>query len=416
MGVLSTVRLDIIIEFFLILVLFSDKITKSKTRLSVGIGIFFISNILLFVLPIQDLIFGDILIVMVITFFVLEEKWYEKIVSFLLAYIFEYLLYQAFALILDFVLGLPVFVGMNSIKEKNTIKVFLILGIIIFLIVKMKIHYNFSLSFTNKIFLCVYTGILCIVLTLFHLNQNLINDDFLNLFAMLCIVSIGIIIAYMLSSSARNLNLRELYSQKQYVDFLKGYYNEVKKNNIEIRKLKHDMKNHINILGNLIDSGYIDKATNYMHEINDYVSKQTTAIVDTGNVLVNAILLQKKYEFPNINLIFKGFVNNDIPIKNYDLCTILNNLLDNAFEYSSKNGLQTVKLFIYQENSVLLINVVNELIMPVDTSTFNKTTKTDYEDHGYGLTIVKEIVNHYQGIFEYLQDKSQLIAKVQLLL
>ena len=109
----------------------------------------------------------------------------------------------------------------------------------------------------------------------------------------------------MLSSSARNLNLRELYSQKQYVDFLKGYYNEVKKNNIEIRKLKHDMKNHINILGNLIDSGYIDKATNYMHEINDYVSKQTTAIVDTGNVLVNAILLQKKYEFPNINLIFK---------------------------------------------------------------------------------------------------------------
>ena len=54
--------------------------------------------------------------------------------------------------------------------------------------------------------------------------------------------------------------------------------------------------------------------------------------------------------------------------------------------------------------------------MPVDTSTFNKTTKTDYEDHGYGLTIVKEIVNHYQGIFEYLQDKSQLIAKVQLLL
>ena len=143
MGVLSTVRLDIIIEFFLILVLFSDKITKSKTRLRVGIGIFFISNILLFVLPIQDLIFGDILIVMVITFFVLEEKWYEKIVSFLLAYILASLLYQAFALILDFVLGLPVFVGMNSIKEKNTIKVFLILGIIFFLILKMIILKSF---------------------------------------------------------------------------------------------------------------------------------------------------------------------------------------------------------------------------------------------------------------------------------
>lgn len=416
MGLLSTVCLDIIIEFFLILVLFSDKITRFKTRLSAGTCIFFVSIMLLFILPVQDLIFVDIFIGMVITAFLLEEKWYEKIVSFLLVYILSSLLYQAFALILDLALGLPVFVGMNSIKEKNTIKVFLIILIIVFLIVKTKIHYHFSLSFINKIFLCGYTGILCIVLTLFHLNQDLINSDFLNLFAILCIVSTGIIIAYILSSSARNLNLKNLYEQKQYVDILKGYYNEVKKNNTEIRKLKHDMRNHINILGNLIDSGYIDKAREYMYEINEYVSKQTTAIPDTGNVLVNAILLQKKYEFSDIQLIFKGFVNNDIAIKDYDLCTILNNLLDNALEYSSKNSLQIVKLLIYQENSVLLINVVNDLIMPIDTSGFNKTTKSDYENHGYGLSIVKEIVNHYQGGFEYLQDKSQLVAKVQLFL
>lgn len=371
---------------------------------------------LLFILPAHDLVFIDIFIGMVITAFLLEEKWYEKIVSFLLVYILASLLYQAFALILDLALGLPVFVGMNSIKEKNTIKVFLIFLIIVFLIVKTKTHYHFSLSFINKMFLCGYTGILCIVLTLFHLNQDLINSDFLNLFAILCIVSTGIIIAYMLSSSARNLNLKDLYEQKQYVDILKGYYNEVKKNNTEIRKLKHDMRNHINILGNLIDCGHIDKATDYMHEINEYVSKQTKAIPDTGNVLVNAILIQKKYEFPDIHLIFKGFVDNNIAIKDYDLCTILNNLLDNALEYSSKNSLQTVKLLIYQDNSVLLINVVNDLIMPIDTSDFSKTTKSNYKNHGYGLTIVKEIVNRYQGVFEYLQDKSQLVAKVQLFL
>lgn len=229
MGLLSTVCLDIIIEFFLILVLFSDKITRYKTRLSAGTCIFFVSIMLLFILPVQDLIFVDIFIGMVITAFLLEEKWYEKIVSFLLVYILSSLLYQAFALILDLALGLPVFVGMNSIKEKNTIKVFLIILIIVFLIVKTKIHYHFSLSFINKIFLCGYTGILCIVLTLFHLNQDLINSDFLNLFAILCIVSTGIIIAYILSSSARNLNLKNLYEQKQYVDILKGYYNEVKK-------------------------------------------------------------------------------------------------------------------------------------------------------------------------------------------
>ena len=416
MELLSTVHLDIIIEFFLTLILFSNKITKCKTRLRISTCIFFISIILLLILQIRDLIFIDILTGMIITTFLLEEKWYEKIVSFLLVYILASLLYQAFALILDLALGLPIFVGMNNIQEKAIIKLLLILLIILLLIAKIKIHYLFALSFINKIFLCGYTGILCIILTLFHLNQDLINNDCLNLLAILCIISTGIIMTYMLSSSARNLNLKDLHEHKQYIDILKNYYNEVKENNTEIRKLKHDMKNHINILGNLIDSNHIEKAKDYMHEINEYVSKKNTIVVDTGNILVNAVILQKKYEFPHVNLIFKGLINNDIAINDYDLCTILNNLLDNALEYSSKNKLQTVQLLIYQENSVLLINVINDLITPIDISSFNKSTKSNYKNHGYGLTIVKEVVNRYQGVFECLQDKSQFIAKVQLLL
>ena len=75
-----------------------------------------------------------------------------------------------------------------------------------------------------------------------------------------------------------------------------------------------------------------------------------------------------------------------------------------------------MQLLIYQENSVLLINVINDLITPIDISSFNKSTKSNYKNHGYGLTIVKEVVNRYQGVFECLQDKSRFIAKVQLLL
>ena len=121
MGLLSTVRLDIIIEFFLILILFSDKITRFKTCLSAGTCFFFISIMLLFILPAHDLVFIDIFIGMFIIAFLLEEKWYEKIVSFLLVYILASLLYQAFALILDLAPGLPVFVRMHSIQLQNTI-------------------------------------------------------------------------------------------------------------------------------------------------------------------------------------------------------------------------------------------------------------------------------------------------------
>lgn len=55
---------------------------------------------------------------MLLVFILLTDKWYNKIVSFVLVYILDSLLYQALALICDLILGFPIFVGMNTVKEK----------------------------------------------------------------------------------------------------------------------------------------------------------------------------------------------------------------------------------------------------------------------------------------------------------
>ena len=56
---------------------------------------------------------------MLLVFILLTDKWYNKIVSFVLVYILDSLLYQALALICDLILGFPIFVGMNTVKEKK---------------------------------------------------------------------------------------------------------------------------------------------------------------------------------------------------------------------------------------------------------------------------------------------------------
>lgn len=46
------------------------------------------------------------------------------------------------------------------------------------LFIKIRKKYHFSLSLKNKIFICGYTGTICIILSISQLYQNLINSYF----------------------------------------------------------------------------------------------------------------------------------------------------------------------------------------------------------------------------------------------
>lgn len=116
-------------------------------------------------------------------------------------------------------------------------------------------------------------------------------------FALLCIVSSGIILAYIISLSERNINYENLQKQTQYVNILKHYYNETKEKNLEIRKLKHDIKNQVNVLSQLLESENYKEALNYIDSLKKHTLNKTPSIIDTGNVLVNAIIMQKQAEY-----------------------------------------------------------------------------------------------------------------------
>ena len=414
MEQLNTVIFDIVIEFLLIFLLYSDTIKTSLYKFYTCAVIFFFSVVLLYVLPNMASPLIDFFLEMLLVFILLTDKWYNKIVSFVLVYILDSLLYQALALICDLILGFPIFVGMNTVKEKNIIKTIVILILAIALFIKIRKKYHFSLSLKNKIFICGYTGTICIILSISQLYQNLINSYFLYSFALLCIVSSGIILAYIISLSERNINYENLQKQTQYINILKHYYNETKEKNLEIRKLKHDIKNQVNVLSQLLESENYKEALNYIDSLKKHTLNKTPSIIDTGNVLVNAIIMQKQAEYPDIKIISKGAIRNNLTVNDYDLCSILNNLLDNALEYSAKNNFSTVWLNIYLEASVLLIDVVNNISAPLDISKFSSTTKADNINHGLGLAIVKETVHYYNGSLKYELSESQITAKVRL--
>ena len=79
---------------------------------------------------------------------------------------------------------------------------------------------------------------------------------------------------------------------------------------------------------------------------------------------------------------------------NYKLCKIVGVLLDNAIEESLKIDDRRIMISLYVDDDMLIIDISNRFDGKIDLDKIDEegyTTKG--EGHGYGLSLVKKLVN-----------------------
>lgn len=114
-----------------------------------------------------------------------------------------------------------------------------------------------------------------------------------------------------------------------------SYYEELEQNQLAIRKLRHDMNNHLGIIGSFMETGEYEKALDYFKKLQVAAAAGSRKFCENG--LVNAVI-NAKYNLAE-KLDIPCFINMELK-KVYDmddvsLCTIFANLLDNALEAAS---------------------------------------------------------------------------------
>ncbi len=169
-----------------------------------------------------------------------------------------------------------------------------------------------------------------------------------------------------------------------------SYINNLKANQNEILKIKHDIKNNIIILHQLLCNNNIDEAITILKEINHRLNiKNQTAY--TGNIIIDAYLNNVTND-SNISLQIRS---NDLNDLNYqaDILALIVNLVDNAVENAQN---KVIINFDYQKEDNLLIKVANDCISD-PSKHLKKSTKQG--DHGYGLQIVHEVVIKHAGTY-----------------
>ena len=160
------------------------------------------------------------------------------------------------------------------------------------------------------------------------------------------------------------------------------------------------MKNHMYAINNMAKNNMSKDIITYTNDILGKIEGEKVYI-NTGNYLIDGILNVKFEEIKNQGIDFKYDVKmpEGIKLPEFEVITILGNLLDNAIEgVGSIKDNRYIEVFISYKDSNLLIKIVNTFdgLVIKDNKGF-VSRKGEKAYHGIGLENVREQVEKNNG-------------------
>ena len=172
-----------------------------------------------------------------------------------------------------------------------------------------------------------------------------------------------------------------------------------------IRKVRHDLKNHFAILKGKLEEEDMESCKKYLSELNNTVENMGN-LIKSGNSIIDYLINSKLSNLNNVKVLISGYVGNYSDIEEIDLACILGNILDNAIEaQQSVKGEKRIELHFLYKNAARIIvckNTVGGSVLKNNKDLLS--TKDSSELHGLGHRIVETTVKKYGGIVDYYED------------
>lgn len=173
-------------------------------------------------------------------------------------------------------------------------------------------------------------------------------------------------------------------------------------------KLRHDLKNHFAYVISLLNDEKNDEAMKYLENVTEQ-ELEKYHVIDCGNQVVSSImnLEYAKAQMKEVDLRYILAVSKHLPLNDYELCSLLTNVIDNAIDGAElvEND-KFVDVHIKEENGILRILVKNPT---TKKNTSNISSKSE-PGHGYGKYIIDEIVKKHNGYCRHKIEDGEYIC------
>ena len=218
------------------------------------------------------------------------------------------------------------------------------------------------------------------------------------------LLGVNVLVFYIYIKLADDLQLRRMTSvYEQQLDLCERHQQERELSILRLRDMRHNMKNNLVSLLAYAENGDNEKIIRFVNEIMEEGGIKTSTVTNSGNIVIDSLIGYWYVEAKKVGIDFSVNLNipMEMPFRGADICLILGNLLENAVEAAQKaEGKKYIRLHMkYDKNNLLLFvenNYKGVLIKTKDKRL--KSTKTDAENHGVGLSSVYRIAAKYHGV------------------
>ena len=194
---------------------------------------------------------------------------------------------------------------------------------------------------------------------------------------------------------------QEEHSLNRYVEEAKTRYDETK-------SFRHDIRNHIVVVKNLLQSGKLEEAVSYMEDMDDMAEKMSFPC-STNNPVVDILVGNKLgiAKSMGIDVDCSLLLPYPCSLRDIDICIILSNALDNAIQAVKRLDAGMEK-YIYVSGRTQ----GDFLMMEIENSFHGKGAFKK----GTGLSNVKKVAEKYGGAMSIETQENKFVLHVLLIL
>ena len=247
----------------------------------------------------------------------------------------------------------------------------------------------------------------------FQIEQYLIIMEVVPQLAIIAITVTIYIVIEMKKENEERIKEKQAYNR---LETKNDYYEKVEESQNQIRRLYHDMNNHLYNIQMMNKSS--EDASDYIVSLQNELKEARKTRV-SGNSLFDIIVDEKMNICQSKGIDFKIDVDskNTGFIKNMDMSSILANILDNAIEACDKmtSNKKYIKLTsMWAEDMFVIIcenSKENEVKKIGDRFITDKLNKSE---HGIGIKSVEKSVKNYDGNMMIFCDDSLFKVKIMI--
>lgn len=301
-----------------------------------------------------------------------------------------------------------------------------LLCVLLMILIKKQLRQKYNKPFiqTAKLFtlplLCILAMEILFTVTGLNIARDYVPLDWYKyltkIISLSAYISIGILAMMMLYiRKANNIMEIQLQNEKMLMEVQQQYYEALLEKEINTRKYRHDMQNHLICMEDLLKNEEYDILNQYLADMKEEIIIIQRSNYDTGNRILSILTNHYLNSLEDVGVCLQGRISS-YP-EEMKLSILYGNILKNAVEELRKDGVEKrLEILFEQGKEFIRITVSNTISMEKMGNTLQEIINTDKakKNHGFGISNAKKAAIEMGGSLE-LTLRNQIFSAVILL-